>query len=81
MTLVAGLYKQYRVDGKRISQQEPVGSIGLLITPEEKRRSEKAEIKMKEQQEKAAKDQDRQRKKRTPFDFEKVLFFSNLFKS
>jgi len=81
MTLVAGLYKQYRVDGKRISQQDQVGSIGMLIAPEEKRRTEKAEMKMKEQQEKAAKDRDRQRKKRTPFDFEKVLFFSTFFQS
>ena len=74
MTLVAGLYKQCRVDGMRmIGQQDLPETAGFSITPEEKRRIEKEE-KRKEQQDKAAKPQDRQKRKRTPFDFEKVLF-------
>ncbi|KAF8807793.1 hypothetical protein BYT27DRAFT_7189886 [Phlegmacium glaucopus] len=68
MALVAGLYKQCRVDGRRIGQQEVSGS---TTTPEEKRRIEKEEMRKKEQQQKAEKAQDRQRKKRAPFEFEK----------
>lgn len=63
MTLVAGLYKQCRVVDKRIGQQELAETIGL---PEEKRRVEKEEMRKEAQ--------DKQKKKRAPFDFEKVFF-------
>lgn len=69
MTLVAGLYKQCRVDRNRLSQQEVVET----NKPEGKGRVEKEDTRKKEQQEKTAKAQDR-KKKRTPFEFEKVLF-------
>ena len=76
MTLVAGLYKQCRGDGKRMGQQELANTIGLSLTSEETRRIEKEEMRKKAKQEKAAKAQERQ-KKRTPFEFEKVFFFCN----
>jgi len=72
MALVAGLYKQCRVDGKRIGQQELPDTMGSTTTPEEKRRIEKEEMRKKEQHQRAAKAQDRQ-KKRVPFEFEKVF--------
>ena len=78
MTLVAGLYKQCRGDGKRMSQQELADTIGLMLSPEETRRIEKEEMRKKEKQEKAAKAQERQKMKRTPFEFEKVFFVINL---
>jgi hypothetical protein len=74
MTLVAGLYKQCRGDGRRLGQQELADTIGLTLTPEETRRIEKDEMRKKEKQEKATKAQERQKKKRTPFEFEKVFF-------
>jgi len=43
----------------------------LTLTPEETRRIEKEEMRKREKQEKAAKVQDRQKKKRISFDFEK----------
>ena len=73
MTLVAGLYKQCRGEGKGMSQQELSDTIGLPLTSEETRRIEKEEMRKKEKQEKAAKAQERQRK-RIPFEFEKVYF-------
>lgn len=74
MTLVAGLYKQCRGDGKRMGQQELADTIGLSLNSEETRRIEKEEMRKKGRQEKAAKAQERQ-KKRTPFEFEKVFPF------
>ena len=74
MALVAGLYKQCRGDGRRISQQELADTMGLTLTPEEKRVIEKDEMRKKGKQEKASKAQDRQKKKRIPFEFEKVFF-------
>ena len=74
MALVAGLYKQCRGDGRRIGQQELAETIGLTLTPEETRQIEKEEMRKKEKQEKAAKAQDKQKKKRIPFEFEKVFF-------
>ena len=71
MTLVAGLYKQCRGDGKRMGQQDLADTIGLPLTAEETRQIEKEEMRKKE---KAVKAQERQRKKRTPFEFEKVFF-------
>lgn len=73
MTLVAGLYKQCRGEGKGMSQQELSDTIGLPLTSEETRRIEKEEMRKKGKQEKAAKAQERQRK-RIPFEFEKVYF-------
>lgn len=74
MSLVAGLYKQCQ-DGKRMTEQELPKMLGLPnVIPEEKKRVEKEETKKKVQQEKAGKAQDRQKKKRAPFDFEKVCF-------
>ena len=74
MSLVAGLYKQCR-DGKRMAQQELPEMLGLPdVIPEEKKRVQKEETKKKVQQEKAGKAQDRQKKKRAPFEFEKVFF-------
>jgi len=70
MTLVAGLYKQCRGEGRRMSQQELSDTIGLQLTSEETRRIEKEEMRKKGKQEKAAKAQERQ-KKRIPFEFEK----------
>jgi hypothetical protein len=81
MTLVAGLYKQCRGEGKRIGQQDlgaVADTIGLTLTPEETRRVEKDKLRMKERQEKAAKAQERQKKTRTPFEFEKVFFVNSL---
>lgn len=77
MALVAGLYKQCRGEGKRIGQQELAETIGLTLTPEETRQIEKEEMRRKEKQERAAKAQDRQKKKRTPFEFEKVFFVNS----
>ena len=74
MTLVAGLYKQCRGDGKRMGQQDLADTIGLPLTAEETRRIENEEMRKKEKQEKAAKAQERQKKKRIPFEFEKVFF-------
>ena len=74
MTLVAGLYKQCRGEGRRMGQQELADTMGLALTSEETRRIEKEEMKKKVKKEKAVKAQERQ-KKRTPFEFEKVFSF------
>jgi LAS seventeen-binding protein 5 len=78
MTLVAGLFKQCRGDGKRMTQQALADTVGLTLTPEETRRVEKEEMRKKEKLEKATKGQERQKKKRTLFDFEKVFFVISL---
>jgi len=70
MTLVAGLYKQCRGDGNRMTQQGLTDTIGLPLIAEDTRRIEKEVMRKKVKQEKAVKAQERQ-KKRTPFEFEK----------
>ena len=57
-----------------MGQQELANTIGLTLTPEETKRIEKEEMRRKERQEREAKAQERQKnlKKRTPFEFEKV---------
>jgi hypothetical protein len=55
MTLVAGLYKQCRGEGKRLSQQEVAHLVGISPTLEDKRKTEKEqkeEAKRKVKQEK-----------------------------
>ena len=71
MTLVAGLFKQCRGDGRRMGQQELTDAIGLTLSPEETRREE---MRKKEKLERATKAQEKPKKKRTLFDFEKVFF-------
>ncbi|KAF8973631.1 hypothetical protein BDZ97DRAFT_381722 [Flammula alnicola] len=82
MSVVAGLYKHCFGEGKRVGQQEMANMMGLSLTPEEKKRIEKKEAKQKAKQEaklerekrelQARKEgEDRQKKKRVPFDFEK----------
>ena len=77
MTLVAGLYKQCRGDGRPLSQQELTHLIGLPSAAEDKKR-EKEEAKEKAKREKEEKERRRKerneesRPTRTPFEFEKV---------
>lgn len=72
MSNVAGLYKHCRGEGRRIEQQEMANLVGLNVSEEEKRRTEKQEAKKKAKLERAKKEEDRHNKKRVPFDFEKV---------
>ncbi|KDR85416.1 hypothetical protein GALMADRAFT_234278 [Galerina marginata CBS 339.88] len=79
MAVVAGLYKQCHRDSKRVGQQELADMMGLSLNPEEKKRIEKHEAKMrakKEKEDRARAERerehdDRNKKKRVPFDFEK----------
>ena len=57
-----------------MGQQELADTIGLSLSSEETRRLEKEELRKKGKQEKAAKAQERH-KKRVPFEFEKVFLF------
>jgi len=69
MALVAGLYKQCG-NLKRIDQ-DVTDMWGSRPTPGEKKRVDKEEKRKKEQQEKAVIVQDKSKKKRVPFEFEK----------
>ena len=73
MALVAGLYKQCRGGGNlgRIDQ-DVTDMWGSQPTPGEKKRVDKEEKRKKEKQERAMTAQDRSKKKRAPFEFEKV---------
>lgn len=80
MSLVAGLYKQCR--GHRLSQAELTTLAGLHGVSEDKKKSEKEELKKKAKQEKeeakerARRELEEQRSnktKRVPFNFEKVV--------
>jgi hypothetical protein len=57
-----------------MAQQELADTIGLSLNSEETRLIEKEQMRKKGRQEKAAKAQERQ-KKRTFFEFEKVFIF------
>jgi hypothetical protein len=88
MKLVAGLYKQCRGDGRRLSQQELSHLIGIAPTAEDKKKAEREEAKRKVKQHKEEKEKERRqredeerrqrerteenRPRRTLFDFEKV---------
>ena len=54
-----------------MGQQELTDAIGLTLSPEETRREE---MRKKEKLERATKAQEKPKKKRTLFDFEKVFF-------
>lgn len=80
MALIAGLHKQCRGEGRRLSQQEMIHLMGL---PDEKKKLEKDEAKRRakrekeENKERLRREEDERRNggnrpKRTPFDFEKV---------
>jgi hypothetical protein len=88
MTLIAGLFKQCRGEGRRLSQQELNHLAGLPLGTEVKKNPEKEEAKRRAKREKAEarerlkREEEEQhnagnRPKRVPFDFEKVqAFFS-----
>lgn len=74
MTLVAGLYKQCRGEGRRLSQQEVAHMVGISPTAEDKKKTEreqKEEAKRKAKQEKQEnekrrrEEEERRRKERT----------------
>lgn len=76
MVIVAGLYTQCRGDGtlKQICEPE-LNAMGLINIPEDRKGAEKEGAKRKGQEEKVTKAQTKQKKKRAPFDFQKVPFF------
>lgn len=79
MSLVAGLLKQCRGTGQRLSQAELTTLAGLHGVSEDKKKNEKEELKKKAKQEKEAKERARReleaqrsvKTKRVPFNFEK----------
>ena len=82
MSLVAGLYKQCRGNGQRLTQAELTTLAGLHGVSEDKKKNEKEELKKKAKQEKeeakerARRELEEQRNnktKRIPFNFEKVV--------
>jgi hypothetical protein len=86
MSVVAGLYKQCRGTGPRHNQEELANLMGLSLPTEENKRTDKQEAKKKAklEKERAKKEvEDRLKKKRVPFDFEKVdsvIFVTHLEK-
>lgn len=90
MTLIAGLFKQCRGEGRRLSSQELAHLAGLDSNYEDNRKKEEAKKKAKREKEEAREQQKREEKERrqrerggrpnrAPFDFEKVqAFFSRI---